>query len=178
MRSKKLFDTLHGTGGAASHRGLQGLFARPKKPGCLIAAAAAALVLCGLAAYGLGLFGPWRQRPSGDPVQAVQSALENQAAEDYTVSLRIGEIKVEKAKTEQAIARYPGSDLARARGWTDEYLAEHFVAVWAKYYAEYDHAKTFLEDGWLEQDFYLVRDPGTGAWEIADSTSPRASRAP
>lgn len=44
----------------------------------------------------------------------------------------------------------------------DEYLAEHFVAVWAKYYAEHDHTKTFLDDGYTEQYFYLTQDTKSG----------------
>lgn len=178
MRSKKLFDTLHGTGGAASHRGLQGLFARPKKnrpPSCRRGCRPGSLRPCSVWARAV-----WpvaaeavRRPGSGGPKRAGESGRRGLYRQPAHRGNQGG-----GSENREAIARYPGSDLARARDWTDEYLAEHFVAVWAKYYAEYDHAKTFLEDGWLEQDFYLVRDPGTGAWEIADSTSPRASRAP
>ena len=45
---------------------------RPRKWGILIAAVIAVLALCGFAAYELGLFDPWLQKPSTDPVQTVQ----------------------------------------------------------------------------------------------------------
>ncbi len=67
---------------------------------------------------------------------------------------------------------YSGSDLAKERGWTDKYLAEHFVVVWAKYYVEYDHTKTFLDDGYTEQYFYLTQDTKSSEWAISDNTSP------
>ena len=89
--------------------------------------------------------------------------------------MRVDEVKVDESETERVIKMYTGSDLARSKGWTDEYLAEHFVVVWAKYYVEYDHTKTFRKDGNVEQYFYLTEDTATGKWEIADSTSPRTS---
>ena len=68
---------------------------RPRKLGILIAAVIAVLALCGFAAYELGLFDPWFQKPSTDPVQTVQSAIEGQAGKEYTISVRVDEIKVE-----------------------------------------------------------------------------------
>lgn len=73
---------------------------------------------------------------------------------------------------------YTGSELAQARGWTYEYLAEHFVVVWASYYVEYDHTKTFMDDGHTQQYFYLTQDTETGEWTISDNTSPDTSAAP
>ena len=163
---------------------------RPRKLGILIAAVIAVLALCGFAAYELGLFDPWFQKPSTDPVQTVQSAIEGQADstdpvqtvqsaiegqadKEYTISVRVDEIKVDESETERIIQMYTGSDLAKARGWTDEYLAEHFVVVWAKYYVEYDHTKTFLDDGYTEQYFYLTQDTKSGEWTISDNDSPR-----
>ena len=145
---------------------------RPRKWGILIAAVIAVLALCGFAAYELGLFDPWLQKPSTDPVQTVQSAIEGQAGKEYTISVRVYEIKVDESETERVIEMYSGSDLAKERGWTDEYLAEHFVVVWAKYYVEYDHTKTFLDDGYTEQYFYLTQDTKSGEWAITDNTSP------
>lgn len=125
-------------------------------PAALIAAIIALLALCGFAAYELGLFDPWLQKPSADPVKTVQSAIEGQAGKDYTITVRVDEIKIDEAETERVKARYIGSELAEAWGWTDEYLEEHFIVVWAKYYVEYDHTKTFLDDGPTEQYFYLT----------------------
>ena len=149
---------------------------RPQKLGILIAAVIAVLALCGFAAYELGLFDPWFQKPSTDPVQTVQSAIEGQAGKEYTISVRVDEIKVDESETERVIEMYSGSDLAKERGWTDEYLAEHFVVVWAKYYVEYDHTKTFMDDGYTEQYFYLAQDGKTGIWEIVDNTTPNTSK--
>ena len=148
---------------------------RLMKPGILIAAVLAVLALCGFAAYEMGLFDPWFRIPSADPILTVQSAIEGQAGKEYTITVRVDEIKVDESETERVIKMYMGSDLAQSRGWTDEYLAEHFVVVWAKYYVEYDHTKTFRKDGHVEQYFYLTEDTKTGKWEIADSTSPRTS---
>ena len=76
------------------------------------------------------------------------------------------------------MSRYIGSELAEARGWTDEYLEEHFIVVWAKYYVEYDHTKTFLDDGYTEQHFYLTQDVKTGEWTIIENDSPRTNTEP
>lgn len=145
---------------------------RHRKLGIFIAIVIAVFALCSFAVYELGLSDPWFQKPSADPVQTVQSAIEGQADKEYTISVRVDEIKVDESETERMIQMYSGSDLAKDRGWTDEYLAEHFVVVWAKYYAEYDHTKTFLDDGYTEQYFYLTQDTKSGEWTISDNTSP------
>ena len=44
-------------------------FGRRRSPAALIAAIIALLALCGFAAYELGLFDPWLQKPSADPVK-------------------------------------------------------------------------------------------------------------
>lgn len=148
-----------------------------KRTLALVAAIAAMLSLCGFAAYQLGWFDPWLQKPSADPVQTVQSAIEGQAGKEYTISVRIDEIKVDEDETARVAAMYSGSELAEARGWTDEYLSKHFVVVWAKYYVEYDHTMTFMDDGYTQQYFYLTQDVKTGEWTISDNTSPNTSNA-
>ena len=146
-----------------------------KRTLALVAVIAALLTLCGFAAYQLGWFDPWLQKPSVDPVQTVQSAIEGQAEKEYTVSVRVDEIKVDEDETARVAAMYSGSELAQARGWTDEYLAKHFVVVYADYYVEYDHTKTFMDDGQTQQYFYLTQDTETGEWTISDNTSPDIS---
>lgn len=142
-----------------------------KRAVVLVAALAALLALCGFAAYELGLFDPWLQKASADPVETVQSAIEGQLKKEYTLEVRIREISVDEAETQRMIGNYAGSELAQSRGWTDEYLAEHFLAVRAKYYVEYDHTKTFLEDGDIDQFFYLIEDMETGLWTIIDNST-------
>lgn len=146
-----------------------------KRTLALVAVIAALLTLCGFAAYQLGWFDPWLQKPSADPVQTVQSAIEGQAGKEYTLSVRVDEIKVDEDETARVAAMYSGSELAQARGWTDEYLAKHFVVVYAKYYVEYDHTKIFMDDGHTQQYFYLTQDTETGEWTISDNTSPDTS---
>ena len=101
----------------------------------------------------------------------VQSAIEGQLKKEYTLEVRIREISVDEAETQRMIGNYVGSELAQSRGWTDEYLAEHFLAVRAKYYVEYDHTRTFLEDGDIDQFFYLIEDTETGLWTIIDNST-------
>ena len=144
----------------------------------LIAAIIALLALCGFAAYELGLFDPWLQKPSADPVETVQSAIEGQAGKEYTIAVRVDEIKIDEEETARVRARYTGSELAEAWGLTSEYLEDHFMVVWAKYYVEYDHTKTFLDDGPTEQYFYLTQDVKTGEWTITDNDSPRTRTEP
>ena len=141
-------------------------------------AAIIALALCGFAAYELGLFDPWLQKPSVDPTKTVQSAIEGQADKEYTIAVRVDEVEIDEDETTRIRARYTGSELAEARGWTDEYLAEHFVVIWVRYYVEYDHTKTFLDDGCLEQYFYLTQDAKSDEWTIIDNTSPWPSGEP
>lgn len=141
----------------------------------LAAVIAALLALCGFTAYKLGWVDLWLQKPSADPIQTVQSAIENQADKAYTISVHVDEIKVDDGETTRIRAMYSGSELAEQRGWTDEYLAEHFVVVWAKYYVAYDHTKTFMDDGYTEQYFYLTQDLRSGDWTIIDNTSPNTS---
>lgn len=151
---------------------------RRRRCGVLLAAVIAALTLCGFASYELGLLDPWFQTPSDDPVQVVRSAIEGQADKAYTICVRVEEIAVDETETARAAAMYAGSELAEARGWTDAYLAEHFVAVRARYYTAYDHTKTFMNDGYTEQYFYLTRDARTGKWGIAENTAPNTGARP
>ena len=78
---------------------------------------------------------------------------------------------VDETETKRMIERYTGSELAQSRGWTDDYLAEHLLAVRAKYYVEYDHTKTFLDDGNIDQFFYLIEDTESGVWTIIDNST-------
>lgn len=142
-----------------------------KRTFILVAAIFASLALCGFAAYEYGLFDPWLQKPSVYPIETVQSAIEGQIKKEYTLTVRIDEISVDETETKRMIERYTGSELAQSRGWTDDYLAEHFLAVRAKYYIEYDHTKTFLDDGNIDQFFYLIEDTESGVWTIIDNST-------
>lgn len=134
------------------------------------------LALCGFAAYDFGLFDFWLQEPPFDPPETVRSAIANQLDKEYTISVTVDEIVIDYGETARIVAMYSSSELAEARGWTDEYLAEHFIVVKATYYVEYDHTKTFMDDGYTEQYFYLTQDLKTGEWTITDNTSPYTGR--
>lgn len=153
-------------------------FGKRRSPAALIAAIIVLLALCGFTAYELGLFDPWLQKPSADPLKTVQSAIEGQAGKDYTITVRVDEIRIDEAETARVKARYIGSELAEAWGWTEEYLEKNLIVVWAKYYVEYDHTKTFLDDGPTEQYFYLTEDVKTGEWTIVENDSPRTNTGP
>ena len=114
------------------------------------------------------LYEGWLQEPSGDPVEVVRRAIDAETMKGYVLSSRVTAAAIDDAETRRVAEMYAGSELARERGWTDTLLAEHFVAVRAEYDAEYDHTKTFLEDGHITQFFYLTQyDNGT--WRITDS---------
>ncbi len=138
----------------------------------LAAAAVALLALCGFAAYEAGLFDDWLQEPSPDPAETVRSAIENQMDKEYTIAVEVHEIAIDEDETRRIVGLYSGSELAEARGWTDEYLSEHFIVVKAVYFVTYDHTKTFMNDGLTEQHFYLTQNEKTGEWTIVDNTSP------
>ena len=144
----------------------------PKKKRLLIVAAIiVTLLLCGFAAYQAGLFDPWLQKPSISPVETVQSAIEGQLEKEYTVSVQIGKINVDEEATKRAKQMYQGSDLAKENGWSDFYLESNMIVVLANYYVEYDHEKTFLPDGEINQYFILLRDEKTQEWIIWDNTT-------
>lgn len=94
--------------------------------------------------------------------------------------MRVDEIEVDKSETARVVKMYAGSELAASRGWTDEYLAEHFVVVRAKYYVAYDHTKTFMNDGCTEQHFYDAgcenREMGDHRQHLAEHTAIKAMR--
>lgn len=102
----------------------------------------------------------------------MQSAIQNQVDKDYTLEVRLETVFVDDSETERVRNLYLGSQLADARGWTDDILLNHFIVIIARYHVRYDHTKTFLDDGYLEQYFYLVHDPKSNNWTIADNTAP------
>lgn len=141
-----------------------------RKTALLAAAVAAALLLCAAGIYVVTGGDLWLQIPSRDPEKVVREALENQAGKDYTVSIRVESVAVDQEETVRVRERFISGAIAQWRGWSDEYLDEHFVVVKAAYYAEYDHTKTTRSDGDVVMYFYLVRDVDSGRWEIVDNS--------
>lgn len=136
----------------------------------LVAAAVAALLLCGAAVYVISGGDLWWQIPASDPEEVVREALEQQVNKDYTISIEIESVTVDPEETTRAREEYISGEIARRRGWSDRYLAEHFVAVKAVYHAQYDHSKTTRSDGDVVMYFYLTRDVDSGKWSIADNS--------
>lgn len=136
-----------------------------------LAAAILAALLMGTAVAAVVLYGDlWRQTPSNDPVESVRSALEHQTEKDYAIRLEVKSVEVDEAETRRVVERLIKGVIAEWRGWSDEYLAEHFVVVKAVYYAEYDHARTTRSDGEVTMYFYLTQDVDSGAWTIVDNS--------
>lgn len=107
-----------------------------------------------------------------DPVEVVRADYLSWLKEDYTISMNVLNAEVDDAETQRQIERYKGSELAESRGWTDEYLDQHFIVVKVRYECEIDHTKTFLRDGLLKSYVFLTRDPESGVWTIVDRSSP------
>jgi len=107
-----------------------------------------------------------------DPIEVVHADYMSWLKEDYTISMNVLNAEVDGAETQRHIKRYKDSELAETRGWTDEYLDQHFVVVKVRYECEFDHTKTFMNDGLLEGYVFLTRDPESGVWMIVDRTSP------
>jgi hypothetical protein len=141
-----------------------------RKPLILVAVIAAFLLLCAFTVYVVLTGDIWIQKPSKDPIETVRSAIENQIDKEYTISVDVVSIEIDEDETTRAIENYIGGEIARRRRWRDEYLAEHFIVVKAVYFAEYDHTKTYRDDGYNVQYFYLTQDVKTGKWTIVDNS--------
>jgi len=107
-----------------------------------------------------------------DPVEVVRADYMSWLKEDYTISMNVLNAEVDDAETQRQFERYKGSEFAESRGWTDEFLAQHFVVVKVRYECKFDHNKTFMNDGLLEGYVFLNRDPESGIWTIWTRTSP------
>ena len=141
-----------------------------KKPAFIAAAIAIALLMCAFTVYVFVGGDMWLQKPSNDPIETVRSAIENQIDKDYAIRIEIGSIEIDEAETKRVLKRFISGELAERRGWSDDYLAEHFVVVKAVYYAEYDHTKTTRSDGNVLMYFYLTQDIDSGKWTIVDNS--------
>lgn len=128
----------------------------------LLIAALLALLLIGAGAI-TAMYGDlWIESPVTDPAESVRRAIENQVGKDYTIKIEVESVEVDEAETKRVVERFIKGVIAQRRGWSDKYLAEHFVVVKAVYYAQYDSALTTRSDGNVIQYFYLTRDPDSG----------------
>lgn len=84
------------------------------------------------------------------------------------ISLTIEDIRLAVHQTCAIRSISSGSDRAKSYGWTDEYIAENTVVVFAKYTVDYDNRKVPYMEGTLTKYFWLVRDDKTSPWLIWD----------
>lgn len=157
--------------GAVTYQAKRSSVFRAKRGLFPLAAAIAVVLLMGTAVAAAIMYADlWLQKPSSDPVESVRSALENQAGKDYTIKIDVKSVEIDETETERVVERFIKGEIAERRGWSDEYLAEHFLVVRAVYYAEYDHTQTTRSDGEVIMYFYLTRDVDSGAWTIVDNS--------
>ena len=86
------------------------------------------------------------------------------AAEEWCISMKVLEAKVNEEESRQLRRNYEGS----RDGWIKEYLAENFVAVKVTYDCKLDHNKIWYEDGKITSHTYLTRANADSPWEITD----------
>ncbi len=85
------------------------------------------------------------------------------------ISLAVDKVEVSDRVTKVIKEQYSGSDLARSRGCSDEYIAENVIVVYADYTVDYDNIKVPYNEGTLTEVFTLVRDNPQSPWLIRDS---------
>jgi hypothetical protein len=82
------------------------------------------------------------------------------------ISLSIDKIEVSEEETQSIKERYIGSDLAQNNEWSDEFIKENLIAVYAKYTVDYDNTKVPYNEGEITQYFYLLRSDKDSPWHI------------
>ena len=104
-----------------------------------------------------------------DCAEAVKKYLEMEKKQDYTISLEIYEVAISESDTSKVIEKFKGSDYAKSKDWTDDYVENNIVAVAAYYTVQYDHSKNSGTDGDFIRIFYLEYDDENGLWTIWDN---------
>lgn len=106
-------------------------------------------------------------------VAEVRNELEQEAEQEYTISLTIGEITPSPAETAWQWKHYfcPESELFA--DWTEEDMLTRFMVVTAQYEVQYDNTKTFMNSGKVTQHFLLTKEDGV--WSVWDRQSPQVS---
>ena len=84
------------------------------------------------------------------------SPFSTQALKD--VSLTIGEITPSPSETARQWKHYFCPESEPYADWTEEDMLTRFMVVTAQYEVEYDHTKTFLDDGTITQSFILIKE--------------------
>lgn len=103
-------------------------------------------------------------------VAAVRNELEQEAKQEYTISLTIGKITPSPAETAQQWMHYFCQESELFADWTEEDMLTRFMVVCAQYDVEYDNTKTFMNSGKVIQNFFLTKEDGV--WRVWDRQSP------
>lgn len=136
----------------------------------------AVIVVCVLLCK-FGILVPKGQISNSNAISVVKSELNNIASKEYTLDFEIISIEIDPNESERIINTYKESELAKKRRWSNEVL-DDLIAIKTIYYTEYDHSKTFIDDGYTEQYFYLIKDDSSEDWEIMDIASPHITNIP
>lgn len=86
------------------------------------------------------------------------------------ISLNIDKVNASEKETRRIKNRYKGSDLAKNRNWSDKYIDENMIAVFARYTIDYDNTKVPYTEGDISQYFYLIRNDKNSSWFIMDQS--------
>lgn len=89
------------------------------------------------------------------------------------LNLAIIDIEESEEETNWFIDSYTGSELAKYRNWTDEFISR-VVALKATYKIDYDNTISPSPEGTLTQVFFVVRDQNDDLWKILEAESPSA----
>lgn len=108
------------------------------------------------------------ERKSADSV--IKEYLEAERDKDYVISLSVEKVEISEEETARIKSRYLGSELAKTKGWTDDYISKNMIAVYAKYAVDYDNTKVPYSEGEHEYYYYLIRDDEASPWFIWDGT--------
>lgn len=106
------------------------------------------------------------------PTDVVQTHLEAQKATGAVISMAIQSTSVSPEETDRVRKMYAGSELAKTNGWSDDYVKNNLLAVFAEYTVDYDNTKVPYPEGALEQYFYLTRKDEQSSWAVWDVMSP------
>jgi hypothetical protein len=86
------------------------------------------------------------------------------------ISLDIDKVNTSEKETIRIKNMYKGSDLAKSHEWSDKYIEENMISVFARYTIDYDNTKVPYTEGDISQYFYLIRNDKNSPWFIWDES--------
>lgn len=112
--------------------------------------------------------------PSGDPAEAVRTAIESLREKQFTKYLEFISAETDSEEAERYRQSVDINDSAdKALPGTDKTLGQvNLAAVTAEYLALYDHSAVPFPDGCIRETFYLWQDKDGGLWTVFDNGTP------